>query len=122
MGRLISDEIAETGSDGVTAIHLLISWDASDARETEINIREKAATTAWESIISVALNLRVPGVVAGETYQIRARHWNRRGVAGEWSAIHENAVDGDLTPPGQVTSFDLSPLPGGYRATWTNPV
>ena len=118
---LTSDEIAETGSDGVTAIHLLISWDASDARETEINIREKVAAGAWESIISVGSNLRLPGVVAGAIYQVRARHWNRRGVAGEWTAIHENTVDGDLTPPGQMTSLDLNPLAGGYRAEWTNP-
>ena len=118
---LTSDEIAETGSDGVTAIHLLITWDAADARETEINIRTNLPGAVWESIISVGSNLRVPGVVAGEGYQIRARHWNRRGVAGEWSAVHANTIDGDLTPPGQMTSFDLSPLPGGYRATWVNP-
>ena len=117
---LASDEIAETGSDGVTAIHLLISWATSDARETEINIR-RDSSDAWESIISVGSNLRLPGVVAGETYDIRARHWNRRGVAGEWSGVQQNTIDGDLTPPGQMTSFDLSPLPGGYRATWTNP-
>ena len=118
---LTSDEIAETGSDGVTAIHLLITWDAADARETEINIRTNLPGAVWESIISVGSNLRVPGVVAGEGYQIRARHWNRRGVAGAWSAVHANTIDGDLTPPGQMTSFDLSPLPGGYRATWANP-
>ena len=117
---LASDEIAETGLDGVTAIHLLVSWAAADARETEVNTR-RDSSDAWESIISVGSNLRLPGVVAGETYEIRARHWNRRGVAGEWSAIHSNTIDGDLTPPGQMTSFDLSPLPGGYRAEWTNP-
>ena len=98
VGSLASDEIAETGSDGVTAIHLLVSWSDSDARETEINIR-RGSSDAWESIISVGSNLRLPGVVAGETYEIRARHWNRRGVAGEWSASHSNTIDGDLTPP-----------------------
>ena len=82
---LASDEIADTGSDGVTTIHLLVSWAAADARETEVNNR-RDSSDAWESIISVGSNLRLPGVVAGETYEIRARHWNRRGVAGEWSA------------------------------------
>ena len=119
---LDSDEIAETGIDGVTVIHLLVSWDAADAREIEINVRTRFGFgSVWDSFISVGLNLRVPGVVAGETYRIRGRHWNRRGVAGEWSATHENTIDGDLTPPGQMPSLGLDPLPLGYRATWENP-
>ena len=121
VSRLVSDEIAETGIDGATTIHLLVVWDAANARETEINIRRKVAGAEWESLISVGLSLRVPGVVAGDTYEVRARHWNRRGVAGEWSLAHENAIDGDLTPPGQMPSLSLSPLAGGYRATWENP-
>ena len=92
----------------MTAIHLLVSWAAADARETEVNNR-RDSSDAWESIISVGSNLRLPGVVAGETYEIRARHWNRRGVAGEWSATHDNTIDGDLTPPGQMTSLRPEP-------------
>ena len=64
----------------------------------------------------------VAGPPANPTiYEIRARHWNQRGVAGDWSAILEHTVSGDLTPTGPVTGLVVTPEPGGFLAKWNNP-
>ena len=122
---LAADEIAEIATDGSTVVHLLVTWSAAAARETEVETREKAAAgdadAAWESGVSAGANFRLPGVAAGATYQIRARHWNQQGVAGEWSEIIEETIDGDLTPPGPVTDLAVTSLPEGFRAAWDNP-
>ena len=78
--------------------------------------------SAWQPVGMVAGNrFRYPGVIVGKTYQVRARHRNQRGVAGEWSAVVERQVGGDLTPPGPVTGLDVDSLPQGFHAKWTNP-
>ncbi len=122
---LAGDEIAEIAIDGATVIHLLVSWSAAAVRETEVETREKAVAgneeAAWESGISAGGNFRLAGVTAGKTYQVRARHWNQRGVAGDWSTIVERTVGGDLTPPGAVADLTVTSLPLGFRAGWTLP-
>ena len=45
----------------------------------------------------------------------------RRGVAGAWSAIHSNTIDGDLTPPAAVSGQTVIAIPNGYQLSWTNP-
>ena len=123
---LSSDEIAETGRDGKSLIQLHISWTAVAVRETEVEVREKPAAgatdePAWQSGVSVGNRFRYPNVADGKTYQIRARHWNRHDVAGEWSATIEHTVEGDLEPPAAPTNLQVFSAPEGIRATWENP-
>ncbi len=126
---LAADEIAKVARDGTTAVHLVISWTAQAVRETEVEVREKPADPLpagesdpqWESGLGSGSSFRYPGVTSGKTYQIRARHVNRHGVAGEWSDVIERLVGGDLIPPAAPTGLDVDSLPTGFRATWTNP-
>lgn len=122
--NLSVDEIAENIGGGVIAVYLLVRWDAATARETEVRIRKKPAgdeVSISESGVSLSDSFRYAPVAVGETYQIRARHWSQRGVAGVWSEIVEQTIDGDLTPPGAVTDLDVDSLPLGFRATWKPP-
>ena len=116
-----SDEIAAVSNDGTVVIYLVASWTGSAIQETEVQIRRKTPQGDWETVFSPANNARFPGVVAGETYELQARHWNRSGVAGEWSDIIENTVDGDLTPPAPVHDEDVIAIPTGFHLIWENP-
>lgn len=121
---LSSDEIAETGKDGVTSVHLLVTWTASAASLTEVQVRQKVTSgdeNEWESGSTNGNRYRVPGVVKGSTYEIRARHVNQYGVAGDWSNVLENTIDGDTAPPGLSTGLEVHGGPGMLRAKWTNP-
>ena len=121
---LESDEIAETGADGVTIIHLVVTWNTAAALFTEVEIREKVTSgdeNEWESGSTNGNRYRVAVVVKGSTYEIRARHVNQYGVAGDWSAVIENTVDGDTDPPGLSTGLEVHGGPGMLRAKWTNP-
>lgn len=121
---LESDEIAETGEDGVTIIHLVVTWNTAAALFTEVEIREKVTSgdeNEWESGSTNGNRYRVGSVVKGSTYEIRARHVNPYGVAGDWSNVIENTIDGDLMPPGPPTEFALTAVLSGYRATWEIP-
>ena len=57
----------------------------------------------------------------GSTYEIRARHVNQYGVAGDWSNVIENTIDGDTGPPGLSTGLEVHGGLGMLRAKWTNP-
>ncbi len=122
---LAADEIAAIDLDGKTVIYLLLSWTPRAARETEVEVREKAnageTAEAWTSGVSLGANFRFSPVVVNQTYEIRARHVNREGVSGEWSSTIEHTVGGDVTPPGAITDLRLFSAPGGIRATWANP-
>ena len=123
---LAADEIAEIAKDGSTVVYLLVTWTAEAIGETEVEVREKpdAGATdepAWKSGVSPGNSLRYPGVTAGKTYEIRARHVNFLGVAGDWSPVVEHTVGGDVTPPGAPTGLDVDFRPEGFRAQWTNP-
>ena len=124
---LAADEIAEIAKDGSTVVYLLVTWTAEAVGETEVEVREKPAAgatdePAWKSGVSPGNSLRYPGVTAGKIYEIRARHVNFLGVAGDWSPVVEHTVGGDLTPPGAPTGLDVDFRPEGFRAQWTNPV
>ena len=116
-----SDEIAAVSNDGTVVIYLLASWTGTATLETEVQIRKKTPQDNWESVITASNNARFPGVIAGETYELQARHWNRSGVAGDWSALIENTVDGDLTPPSPVHDEDVIAIPTGFHLIWENP-
>ncbi len=123
---LAADEVAEKGRGGKILIQLHVSWTAAAVRETEVEVREKPADgaaeePAWQSGVSVGNRFRYPNVADGKTYQVRARHRNRNDVAGEWSAVIEHTVEGDLEPPAAPTGLEVDFLPEGFRAVWTNP-
>ena len=120
VGGLVSDEIAEVALDGTVVARLVISWNAEAVIQTEIQIREKISGSSWESTIVSGIKHSLP-VVAGKTYEYRARHYGISGVAGEWTDIQENTIDGDLTPPAAPTDLDLDFRPLGFRAKWVNP-
>ena len=123
---LAADEIAEVATDGTVVAYLLVTWTATVAGSTEVEVREKPASAvatepAWESGISASNSFRYAGVVVDKTYEIRARHWNQFGVAGEWSSTIEYTVGGDLTPPGASTNLSVTGTPGGVSVSWDNP-
>ena len=117
---LAVDEIAEIASDGTYEVYLVITWnEKSSVDSTEIRVRRKGSVT-WEYGLSPSTSFRVPGVFAGLTYQIQVRHRLKK-IVGNWAQI-EHTVGGDLTPPGTPTALSVSALPGGFRASWSNPM
>ena len=123
---LAADEIAEVAKDGTIVAYLLLTWNAAAVRNTGGGVREKPAAgatsePAWESGSSPSNSFRYSGITIGKTYQIRARHWSQRGVAGDWSAMIEHTVGGDLDPPGSPTDLSVTATPGGVSVAWANP-
>ena len=124
---LTSDEIATINKDGTVDIRLEASWDRSQNPTTEVQGRIKVAQgqteNPWLPFITTPNNTKatLENVKAGDTYEIRARHWSIDNVESPWSATIENQIDGDLTPPGDLGNFAISSLPQGIHAQWENP-
>ena len=118
--NLAADEIAEIAPDGTYSVYLVVTWDTKAGVSTEIRFRRKVTGATWEYGASQGPRWRVSGVVAGNTYEIEARHRNRSDVAGEWASL-EHTVGGDLTLPATPAAPILAALPEGFRATWTIP-
>lgn len=114
------DEIAETQDDGTVLVTLYAMWTSS-AFQTQVQARLKAMPEASLQDVTVDRVQQVgfPGVLAGQVYEVRARHINRFEVVGEWTEWVEREIGGDLMPPALIEDFTLMPLPGGYIARWT---
>ena len=121
--NLISDEIATINKDGTVFVRLDVGWDRADSIATEVQARIKTPQGEWQPLVSNAngISASLHGVEVGKTYQIRARHFSKDNIGSNWVNADENTIDGDLTPPGPITNFSATSLPGGIHAEWTNP-
>ena len=118
-----TDEIAVVQKDGTVAVRLEGSWDRSESPITQVQARIKTPAGDWQDMISGPSGIKayLDNVTIGETYQLRARHWSYDHVESPWTALIENTIDGDLTPPGNITGFSAKGILNGIHATWTNP-
>ena len=120
---LTTDEIVKINKDGSVSIRLDATWTRSESPITEVQARIKTPQGDWLPFITSPNNTRatLENVIAGETYEIRARHWSIDNVSSNWTAIIENTIDGDLVAPSAVSDFAVTSLPEGIHASWTNP-
>ena len=118
-----TDEIAVVQKDGTVAVRLEGSWDRSESPVTQVQARIKTPAGDWQDMIVGPSGSKayLDNVTIGETYQLRARHWSYDHVESDWTALIENTIDGDLTPPGAITGFSAKGILNGIHATWTNP-
>ena len=115
---LASDEIAVTERDGTIIVQLVVTWTGAPVPRTEVEIRP-VTTTNSQLQVSVSERVVFTPVDIGVTYEIRARHYNRQDVAGDWSDWIQNTIDGDLTPPADPTGVAFTAVPEGWRVNWT---
>lgn len=94
---------------------LQVSWlsPSAHARETEVQYRVAGATiwtAAGPALGRDQLQVVIGPLLAGTTYEVRARHNSHHGVPGLWSL--ETAVTGTSTrnAPGEVTYDDGVPV------------
>ena len=120
---LDTDEIVQVNKDGTVVIKLHATWDRSEHPVTEVQGRIKTPQGKWQPFVTNQYNTRaaLEGVIADETYEIRARHWSSDNVPSNWSSIIEDTIDGDLEKPGSISDYSVHSLPQGIRVEWTNP-
>lgn len=109
--NLVSADVALSGSGGAVTEALKISWDdpGGFVARTEIQIKIQG-TTDWSYVPQASIDFLfglVSPVLAGTTYDIRARHISRADIYGPWSQISDTAGTSSLvsTMQGFTTTY-----------------
>ena len=111
--------VANTSEDGTIIISILTRW-LNSPFTTHVEMRRRGQS-AVETATSVTNNTAFASVVAGQTYELRARHANHAGYFGAWTAWIPCEVTGDLTPPADPVGVVCEGLLGGFTVNWTPP-
>ena len=112
---VLSDEVV----DGALCLVVEVTEaEGGFVTRTEAEYR-KQGTENWQAL-GVGERLVLSGVVAGATYEVRARSHNVLGLVSSWAEASRQ-VAGDSAPPGDIVSLAASLAEGVVYLDWLPP-
>ena len=116
------DEFGDTQADGTVLVSNRARW-REQPYHTQLEQRVHGTTEPVEKAVALTgSTASFAPVRVGETYEVRARHFNSENFYGPWTTWVQNLIDGDLTPPEDPRGLRFTSIPEGWRVHWDDVV
>ena len=116
------DEFGNTQEDGTVLVSNRAQWQAQPYH-TQLEQRVQGTTEPVEKTsVETGNTASFAPVRVGETYEVRARHFNSENFYGPWSTWVSRLIRGDVTPPEDPTGVTFTAVAEGWRVHWDDVV